>query len=201
MIQLYHMDTEKSAKTSAIIYDESLLTDFDIYLFKQGNHLHLYEKLGSHIIKSRYQHHTVEKGDPFALHWETPPKTSSVVWDIDYTWQDTSWMENRYRQNALDAPLSIYEVHLGSWMRTPMEDNRSLSYQELAHHLVQYVRPLGFTHVEFLPVMEHPFYGSWGYQTTGYFAPTSRYGTPQDFMYLIDCLHGNGIGVILDWVP
>ena len=258
------MDTEKSAKTSAIIYDESLLTDFDIYLFKQGNHLHLYEKLGSHImkangqqgtffavwapdaksvsvigdfngwnrgkhplrsrpdasgiwegfipgighgmlykyyIKSRYQHHTVEKGDPFALHWETPPKTSSVVWDIDYTWQDTSWMENRYRQNALDAPLSIYEVHLGSWMRTPMEDNRSLSYRELAHHLVQYVRPLGFTHVEFLPVMEHPFYGSWGYQTTGYFAPTSRYGTPQDFMYLIDCLHDNGIGVILDWVP
>src|SRR5512136_2836601 len=110
-------------------------------------------------------------------------------------------MQSRHASNALDAPLAIYEVHLGSWRRVPEEGNRFLTYRELAPLLVEYVRQVGFTHVEFLPVMEHPFYGSWGYQTTGYFAPTSRYGTPQDFMFLVDALHQAGIGVILDWVP
>jgi len=110
-------------------------------------------------------------------------------------------MRERSRQNNLQAPMSIYEVHIGSWMRIPQEENRSLSYREIAPRLAEYVARLGFTHVEFLPVMEHPFYGSWGYESLGYFAPTSRYGTPQDFMFLIDTLHQHGIGVILDWVP
>ncbi len=153
-----------------------------------------------HIV-SRHRDFRVDKGDPFAFYWEAPPRTGSRLWDLAYEWSDGEWMENRYRHNALDAPYSIYEVHLGSWRRVPEEDNRRLSYRELAHTLPDYVRDMGFTHVELLPVMEHPFYGSWGYQTTGYFAPTSRYGTPQDFMYLIDCFHHAGIGVILDWVP
>jgi 1,4-alpha-glucan branching enzyme len=153
-----------------------------------------------HIV-SRHRGFRVDKGDPFAFCWEAPPRTGSRVWDLAYEWSDGEWMENRYQHNALDAPFSVYEVHLGSWRRVPEEDNRRLSYRELAHTLPDYVRDMGFTHVEFLPVMEHPFYGSWGYQTTGYFAPTSRYGTPQDFMYLVDCLHRAGIGVILDWVP
>jgi 1,4-alpha-glucan branching enzyme len=150
-------------------------------------------------VASRFNAFTADKTDPFANHNETPPKTASVVWDMDYTWGDDEWMATRYQRNALDAPVSIYEMHLGSWMRG--EDNRVLSYRELAPRLVEYLQTTQFTHVEFLPVMEHPFYGSWGYQTIGYFAPTSRYGTPQDFMYLIDQLHQNGIGVILDWVP
>jgi 1,4-alpha-glucan branching enzyme len=120
---------------------------------------------------------------------------------LNYEWGDIEWMRNRYRYNSLNKPFSIYEVHIGSWRRVPKEGNRFLTYKEIAHHLADYVKEMGFTHVEFLPVMEHPFYGSWGYQTTGYFAPTSRYGTPQDFMYLIDYLHQKGIGVILDWVP
>ncbi|MBI4756182.1 MAG: 1,4-alpha-glucan branching protein GlgB [Betaproteobacteria bacterium] len=143
----------------------------------------------------------LEKADPFALLAEVPPKTASVVWDLDYEWQDGHWMANRARPNALDAPMSIYEVHLGSWRRVPEDGNRSLSYREMAEPLAQHVRWLGFTHVELLPVMEHPFFGSWGYQVTGYFAPSSRYGTPQDLMFLIDTLHRHGIGVILDWVP
>ncbi len=143
----------------------------------------------------------VDKADPFAVHAETPPQTASIVWDLDYHWNDAGWMQRRARRQAFDAPISIYEVHLGSWMRVPEDNNRSLSYREIAPKLAAYVRRLGFTHVEFLPVMEHPFYGSWGYQTTGYFAPTSRYGTPQDFMYLVDVLHQHEIGVILDWVP
>jgi 1,4-alpha-glucan branching enzyme len=130
-----------------------------------------------------------------------PPKTASVVWDLEYDWSDSEWMEGRSRRNSLDAPISVYEVHLGSWRKVPEEDNRPLSYRELAPRLAGHVSRLGFTHVEFLPVTEHPFFGSWGYQTTGYFAPTSRFGTPQDFMYLIDRLHQEGIGVILDWVP
>ena len=142
-----------------------------------------------------------DKADPFGVHHETPPKTGSKVWDLDYAWGDAEWMERRGARNALAAPMSIYEVHLGSWRRVPEDRDRSLSYRELAEQLVPYVADLGFTHVEFLPVMEHPFYGSWGYQTTGYFAPTSRYGTPQDFMFLVDRLHQAGIGVILDWVP
>ena len=152
-------------------------------------------------IGSRYHGYRVDKADPFAVHAETPPKTGSVVWDLQYEWGDADWMRQRPQRNALDTPMSIYEVHLGSWMRLPEEGNRALTYRELAPKLAAYMVRTGFTHVEFLPVMEHPFYGSWGYQTTGYFAPTSRYGTPQDFMYLVDQLHQHGIGVILDWVP
>jgi 1,4-alpha-glucan branching enzyme len=152
-------------------------------------------------IGSREGGYRVDKADPFGIHHETPPKKGSKVWDLEYDWGDADWMAGRGARNALTSPISIYEVHLGSWMRIPAEGNRSLSYRELAGKLVPYLTGMGFTHVEFLPVMEHPFYGSWGYQTTGYFAPTSRYGTPQDFMFLIDQLHQAGIGVILDWVP
>ncbi|MBE0477665.1 1,4-alpha-glucan branching protein GlgB [Candidatus Aerophobetes bacterium] len=242
-------------------------TDYDIYLFKQGNHFRLYDKLGSHIIKNKngkrqgtyfslwapnakkvsligdfngwdadthplhlredesgiwegfipdvgegavYKYHInsrlgdyrVDKGDPFAFYWELSPKTASIVWDLnDYAWKDCQWMEKRHKYNALSSPISIYEVHPGSWMRVPEENGRFLTYREIAHKLTDYVKKMGFTHVEFLPLMEHPFYGSWGYQVLGYFAPTSRYGTPQDFMYLVDYLHQNEIGVILDWVP
>lgn len=150
-------------------------------------------------VRSRYAGYKVDKCDPFAVHTETPPRTASKVWDLGYEWGDGGWMAQRRMRNSLDAPWSIYELHLGSWMRG--ENNRFLTYGELADRLSSYVKDMGFTHVEFLPVMEHPFYGSWGYQTTGYFAPTSRYGSPQDFMYLIDRLHQEGIGVILDWVP
>jgi 1,4-alpha-glucan branching enzyme len=143
----------------------------------------------------------MEKADPFAFHAELAPKSASVVWDLGYEWNDAAWLAERKKRQALDKPMSIYEVHLGSWRRVPEQDNRSLTYRELAHQLPEYARQLGFTHVELLPIMEHPFYGSWGYQTTGYFAPTSRYGTPQDFMFLVDKLHQAGIGVILDWVP
>ncbi len=240
------------------------LTDQDIYLFKQGTHFRLDEKLGSHPavedgvsgtwfrvwapnavsvtvighfnqwdktshplkfreddsgvwegfiegvgkgdvykyhIASRYNNYQVDKGDPFAFRWETPPKTASVVWNLGYEWGDGEWMEQRQSHISLRSPISVYEVHLGSWRRIQDENNRSLTYRELASQLPQYVQEMGFTHVEFMPVMEHPFYGSWGYQKTGYFAPTSRYGDPQDFMYLVDVLHRNGIGVILDWVP
>ncbi|MEM5786406.1 MAG: 1,4-alpha-glucan branching protein GlgB [Syntrophobacteraceae bacterium] len=242
----------------------SLITDHDTYLFKEGSHYRLYEKLGSHPvvvdgvagtffavwapnaervsvigdfngwsrdshplsarwdgsgifegfisglgngtiykyhIVSRYNGYSVDKGDPFAMHWETPPRTASIVWDIGYDWDDTQWMESRAAANSLKAPYSIYELHIGSWRRIPEQDNRSMNYRELAEVLPGYLRDMGFTHVEFMPIMEHPFYGSWGYQTVGYFAPTSRYGTPQDFMYLIDVLHKCGIGIILDWVP
>lgn len=242
----------------------SLISDQDTYLFKEGNHFRLYEKLGSHIVNvdgvtgtyfavwapnaekvfvigdfngwnceshqlhvrwdgsgifegfipgigngSIYKYHIisrvngyrVDKADPFAMHMETPPKTGSIVWDIGYEWNDSRWMETRAAKNALNAPFSIYEMHLGSWRRVPDDGNRWMSYREVAEYLPDYLKETGFTHVEFLPVMEHPFYGSWGYQTLGYFAPTSRYGTPQDFMYLIEVLHQNGIGVILDWVP
>jgi len=250
-----------TAKT--VFYNMSLLTDDDLYLFNEGSHFRLYEKLGAHPmehegkegtcfavwapdaqkvyvmgdfngwdkeshplhprrksgiwegfipgvgkganykyhIASRFHGYRVDKADPFALYSEVPPKTGSIVWNLDYVWGDGEWMENRQKQNALDAPMAVYEMHLGSWMRMPEEGNRSLTYRELAPRLAEYVRSMGFTHVEFLPVMEHPFYGSWGYQTSGYFTPTSRYGTPQDFMYLVDQLHRNEIGVILDWVP
>jgi 1,4-alpha-glucan branching enzyme len=153
-----------------------------------------------HIV-SRYKGYQADKGDPFAFLWQVAPKTASVVSDLDYEWQDTDWMKNRGKYNSLSSPISVYEMHPGSWRRVPEENNRPLTYREMAEYLPQYVREMGFTHVEFTPVMEHPFYGSWGYQTTGYFAPTSRYGIPQDFMFLIDCLHQYGIGVILDWVP
>ncbi len=152
-------------------------------------------------IHSRFNGHRSEKADPFGFFHETPPLTASVVWDLDYDWGDDEWLERRRRRDALKEPMSIYELHLGSWLRSPDHPEAFLSYRDLAPRLVEYLRETGFTHVEFLPVMEHPFYPSWGYQTTGYFAPTSRNGTPQDFMFLVDSLHQAGIGVILDWVP
>jgi len=242
----------------------SLLTDHDIYLFKQGNHFRLYEKLGAHVMEnegvegtffavwapnaeslsvvgdfndwdpgvhplkvrldgsgiwegfvpgvgqgmlykyhivSRFNKYTVDKGDPFAFYWELPPQTASIVWDLNYKWGDRAWMKTRQRTNLLEAPISIYEVHLGSWKRDPSEPQRVLSCGEVGPELVKYVREAGFTHVEFLPIMEHPFYGSWGYQAAGNFAPSRRYGNCQDFMALVDHLHQNNIGVILDWVP
>jgi 1,4-alpha-glucan branching enzyme len=152
-------------------------------------------------VRSRQGDYAVDKSDPFAFQTERPPRTASIVTELTYDWDDAVWLEQRARVNALDAPWSIYEVHLGSWRRVLEEKNRSLTYRELAPCLVDYVTQLGFTHVELLPVMEHPFYGSWGYQVTGYFAPTARYGSPQDLMFLVEQLHRNGIGVILDWVP
>ena len=142
----------------------------------------------------------LEKGDPFALQWEVPPKTASVVWDLDYRWKDKQWMKDRIDKNSLASPMAVYEVHLGSWKRQS-DTGHSFSYLELADDLVPYIKEMGFTHVEFMPVMEHPFFGSWGYQVTGYFAPSSRFGTPQEFMELVDRFHAEGIGVILDWVP
>ena len=236
----------------------SKLTDHDIYLFKEGNHTRLYEKLGchmdqdggahfavwapnarsvsvigdfngwdarKHVLKPRWdasgiweahvadvargmpykyrvtsnQGSTQDKGDPFALFCEDPPRTASRVWTIDYDWKDDEWMRTRASRNSLDSPISTYEIHLGSWRRGP--DNSFLGYRGIAEPLVEHLKREGFTHVELMPITEHPFYGSWGYQTTGYFAPTARYGTPQDFMYLVDLLHQNGIAVILDWVP
>ncbi|HEX3111442.1 MAG TPA: alpha-amylase family glycosyl hydrolase, partial [Thermoanaerobaculia bacterium] len=154
-----------------------------------------------HIV-SRAGGYRVDKADPFGVLHETPPKTASIVWDLDYEWNDNEWMRTRAKRNAFTAPISIYEMHLGSWRRNYHNGvHRTMTYREMAAPLAEYVKKLNFTHVELMPVMEHPFYGSWGYQVTGYFAPTSRYGTPQDFKYLVDVLHQNGIGVILDWVP
>ncbi|MCL4135738.1 UNVERIFIED_CONTAM: hypothetical protein GTU68_035158 [Idotea baltica] len=141
-----------------------------------------------------------EKADPFALSCEHPPKTASVVWDFNYKWKDKDWMGYRKDKNALDKPYSVYEVHLASWKRK-MEENRSLTYLELADELVAYLKEMQFTHVEFMPIMEYPYDPSWGYQLTGYFAPTSRFGEPEGLMLLVDRLHQNDIGVILDWVP
>jgi len=262
------MTHKKKAPTSEqgagdVSYEVTLLSDDDLYLFNEGSHYRLYEKLGAHPasasgepgtyfavwapdarqvsvvgdfngwnnashllrprgqsgiwegfipnlgrgrlykyhITSRYKGYQIDKADPLAIFTEIPPKTACVTWDTEYSWGDGEWMANRRSRNALDAPISVYEVHLGSWRRVPEENYRSLSYRELAPLLADYVNQTGFTHVEFLPVMEHPFFGSWGYQITNYFAPSSRYGTPQDFMYLVDYLHQRGIGVILDWVP
>jgi 1,4-alpha-glucan branching enzyme len=153
-----------------------------------------------HIV-SQHNEYVGDKADPFGILHEKPPRTASVVWDLDYQWADDEWMKLRAGRQSLQSPISIYEVHLGSWMRVPEEQDRSLTYREIAPKLADYLERMKFTHVELLPIMEHPFYASWGYQTTGYFAPTSRYGTPQDFMFLVDYLHQRGIGVILDWVP
>jgi len=158
------------------------------------------EKYKYHI-QSRYQKYGVDKRDPYAFYGEKPPFTASVLWDLNYQWQDQIWMEERREKNRLDQPFSVYEVHIGSWQRKLQPENDFLNYRELATELAQYCNKNGFTHIELLPVMEHPFYGSWGYQTVGYFSPSSRYGTPQDFMYFVDYLHQQGIGVILDWVP
>lgn len=143
----------------------------------------------------------LEKGDPFARLWEVPPNTASIVNSFKPKWSDGKWMRERKKKNSLEAPISVYEVHLGSWKRKFEEQNRSLSYKELAEELVPYVKEMGFTHVEFMPIMEHPFFGSWGYQITGYFAPTSRYGSPEEFALLVNAFHKAGIGVYLDWVP
>jgi 1,4-alpha-glucan branching enzyme len=145
------------------------------------------------------QGHVEDRADPFAFHNEPPPATASRAWSLEYRWEDEAWMRGRKAANAMDAPHSTYELHLGSWRRN--DEDRLPTYREIAVPLAEYVRWLGFTHVELMPITEHPFYGSWGYQTTGYFAPTARYGTPQDFMYLVDVLHQHGLGVILDWVP
>ena len=247
---------------ASISYDLSKLEELDIYLFKQGTHYRLYDKLGAHPmtaergsgvffgvwapnaqsvsvigdfnewdpaahplklrddesgiwegfihgllpgthykyrVVSKFNGYWADKTDPFARSIEYAESMASIVWDLDYEWSDEEWMAERGRKNGLEAPMSVYEVHLGSWQRG--QDNRFLTYNELAERLVDYVRRSGFTHVEFMPVMEHPFYGSWGYQCLGYFAPSSRYGSPQDFMQLVDRLHQAGIGVILDWVP
>ena len=152
-------------------------------------------------IRSRHLGYRVDKTDPFSFFNEIPPKTASIVWDLAYEWNDAEWMRERKGKNALDAPISMYEMHVGSWRRIAHEGNRSLSYREMAVPLAEYMQQMGFTHVEFLPLMDHPFFGSWGYQTTGYFAPSGNYGTPQDLMFLIDTLHQYGVGVIFDWVP
>ena len=239
----------------------SLLSPFDLHLFNEGTHGHLFDKMGAHLshdpegtyfavwapnadavsvigefngwdknanglypreesgiwegfiptvrhgalykysVHSKVTRTGVDKADPFATYSEAPPRQASIVWDLAYDWGDDRWMQNRRSVNHRSRPWSVYEMHLGSWMRVPEEGNRWLSYRELAPRLADYVSRMGFTHVELMPVMEHPLYESWGYQVTGYFAPTSRYGTPQDFMFLVDYLHQNGVGVILDWVP
>ena len=235
-----------------------MLTEQDIYLFREGTHSALYRNLGCQlrpgggatfavwapnardicvigdwngwqrgvdVMKARWdssgiwevdvpavrrgqaykfsittRHGQVEdRADPFAFHNEVPPSTASRAWSHEYEWQDARWMQERHEKNALDAPTSVYELHLGSWRRTA--EDRMPTYREVAEPLAEYMQWLGFTHVELMPITEHPFYGSWGYQTTGYFAPSARYGTPQDFMHLVDTLHRAGIGVILDWVP
>ena len=245
---------------TAITERVASMTGHDLYLFREGTHTRLYEKLGAHLgaeatrfavwapnaqsvsvigdfngwdprahpMKqagdssgiwqaaapeakqgSVYKFHIVsndgnwrvDKADPYAFRSETPPRTGSVVWDLAYEWGDAEWMRSRKKANSLDAPWSVYEVHLGSWRRSPEEPGRLLSYREVAPQLAEYCKRMSFTHVELMPIMEHPFYGSWGYQSTGYFAPSSRYGAPQDFMHLVDHLHQNGIGVMLDWVP
>jgi 1,4-alpha-glucan branching enzyme len=144
----------------------------------------------------------VQKADPYAFYSEQRPRSASVVWDLSaYRWGDAEWMQSRARRQSREAPITVYEVHLGSWARVPEEGNRWLTYRELAPRLAEYLRDLGYTHIELLPITEHPFDASWGYQSLGFFAPTSRYGTPDDFMYFVDTLHQAGIGVILDWVP
>ncbi len=253
----------KKKTQGPVVYGHDHITDHDIYLFKEGSHFKLYDKLGSHTMSVdgvdgthfavwapnatrvtvigdfngwnvdahplkvrddwsgiwegfipevgdgtlyKYQitspQGSTSKGDPFARQWECPPRTASVVSaPTGYEWGDRRWMETRREKNSLSAPISVYEIHLGSWRRVPEDGNRPLTYREAAPQLVEYMLETGFTHVEFLPVMEHPFYGSWGYQSVGYFAPTSRFGSPDDFKFLVDHLHQNGIGVILDWVP
>jgi len=233
----------------------SLLTADDLYLFNQGTHHRLYDKLGAHLVEgatsfavwapsaravsvigdwngwrhgadplrpressgiwegavpeighgARYKYAIVgpdgvtrEKADPFATRAEHPPATASLVWDARHTWNDADWMATRGARIAREAPVSIYELHPGSWRR---HQGEVLGYRELGEQLAEHVGNLGFTHVELMPVMEHPFYGSWGYQVTGYFAPTTRYGAPEDLMAMIDGLHQRGIGVIVDWVP
>jgi 1,4-alpha-glucan branching enzyme len=263
---------EKVMTTEQEQEQESIFSDFDLYLFGQGKHYHLYEKMGAHprvlngvagvhfaawapnaltvsvignfnewnrgthqmqrrhndlgvwecfipgvkvgalykfAIYSRYNNYAVDKIDPYAFAFELRPNTACVVADITkYQWQDDTWMQGRAERQWLHAPISIYEVHLGSWKHVPerhvegaVEEDRFLTYRELADQLGSYVKEMGFTHIELLPVMEFPFDGSWGYQVTGFYAPTSRFGTPEDFQYFVDHMHQLGIGIILDWVP
>jgi 1,4-alpha-glucan branching enzyme len=251
--------------THPIYHDVSRFSELDIYLFKEGTHVKLYDRLGAHLMErngqsgtyfavwapnalgvsvradfnhydmhahplrlrddgsgiwegfvegvmpgTTYKYHistgadnpNADKADPYAFHTEVAPNSASRVWDIeDFDWKDREWMATRHIKNSHKAPVSIYEVHLGSWRRKPEEGNRFLTYREAAVELAEYLCEMNFTHVELLPITEFPFEGSWGYQTTGYFAPTSRYGTPQEFMYFVDVMHAHGIGVILDWVP
>ncbi len=249
----------KESTFQNVWYGISLLTEYDIFLFRQGTHGNLWKKLGAHEMIVREKKGTLfslwapgaervsvvgdfnfwnkeshalqkrkdgsgiwegfipflekgslykyviqkgdyvqEKADPFARRTEMPPRTASIVWDTSYQWDDSEWMRSRQRKNDIHAPMSIYEVHLGSWRRS---EGKHLSYSDLADQLVSYVAEFGFTHVEFLPLTEHPFYGSWGYQCTSYFAPTARYGLPEDCMALVEAFHHAGIGVIFDWVP
>ncbi|QOY54853.1 1,4-alpha-glucan branching protein GlgB [Candidatus Sulfurimonas marisnigri] len=251
--------------TYPIYYDISRFSTLDIYLFKEGTHVKLYERLGAHMMEregqngtyfalwapnanwvtvrgdfnnydidshalrvrddesgiwegfienvepgTTYKYHistdgdnaNPDKADPYAFYAEVAPSSSSRVWNIDdYKWNDKEWMKSRYKKNSHKAPISIYEVHLGSWRRKVEESNRPLTYAEAATELAEYLCEMNFTHVELMPITEFPFEGSWGYQVTGYFAPTARYGTPQDFMSFVDVMHAYGIGVILDWVP
>jgi 1,4-alpha-glucan branching enzyme len=179
-------------------------------LFVRLDHSGIWEGFIPHVPKgTSYKYHIhgfqgvqLDKGDPYANYWEQRPKTASRTWQMPYEWNDREWMRTRKKHNSLDAPWSVYEVHLASWMRPDKNDEeRYNSYDFLRENLVPYVKEMGFTHVEFMPVMEHPFDGSWGYQGTGYFAATSRYGEPQQFMALVDAFHQAGIGVLLDWVP
>ncbi len=245
------MLTEQDTRTA-------MLTEHDIYLFREGTHANLYRKLGCHLVRGGGAHFAVwapnakavsvigdwngwrpgadvlnprwdhsgiweadvaavrpgqaykyaittvhgtreDRADPMAFYAEVAPRSASRAWALDYDWGDGDWMATRAKSNAMGAPHSVYEVHLGSWRRNA--GGELPTYREIAQPLAEYVGWLGFTHVELMPITEHPFYGSWGYQTTGYFAPTSRYGSPQDFMFLVDTLHRAGIGVILDWVP
>jgi 1,4-alpha-glucan branching enzyme len=242
---------------------QSLLTDFDLYLFNEGTHVRLYEKLGAHVttiegtpgvifgvwapnaddvsvvgdfnrwdptatplrprassgiwegfvpgigqgtiykysIKPRFSAQRIEKSDPFGFAAEVRPRTASIVWDLSkYEWRDEAWLSRRPEAQAFDAPISMYEVHLGSWRRAP-ENNGFLSYRELGSQIAEYCQSMGYTHVELLPISEHPLDASWGYQTVGYYAPTSRFGSPDDFRAFVDILHQAGIGVLLDWVP
>ncbi|PID68942.1 MAG: 1,4-alpha-glucan branching enzyme [Flavobacteriales bacterium] len=198
-----------AAKSVSVIGDFNSWDDFRHPLFVRWDESGIWEGFIPEVKKGmryKYKIHSdnntivTEKADPYGLFYEKPPDTASIVWDIsDYKWRDSRWMKNRKKKNALDRPFSVYEVQLSSWMKD--EDNKVLSYKELAKKLVDYVVEMNFTHVEFMPVMEHPYDASWGYQIIGYFAPTSRFGTPQEFMYLVDEFHKNDIGVILDWVP
>ena len=153
-------------------------------------------------IRSKFHDIVHDKSDPYAYYWEKPPRSASRIWSLEgYAWGDGTWMAERHRHNAHNAPVSVYEVHLGSWRRKVEEENRYLSYRELAQELVPYLKEMNFTHVELMPITEYPYYGSWGYQVVGYFASTARYGSPQDLMAFVDAMHENGIGVIMDWVP
>lgn len=263
----YHYKAETHEGKKETFHDPyafpPLFTEYDLYLFAEGRHLHIYEKMGAHLreangvkgvnfsvwapnayrvgvigsfngwdtrvhpmrqhgangvwelfvpeakegdiykfdIRSRFRDYRVEKTDPYGYFSEKRPRTASIVSNLDsYRWRDKKWMDARANSNPLTKPMSIYEVHLGSWRRK--EDNEWLTYRELAQELVAYAKEMNYTHLELLPIAEHPFDGSWGYQVTGYFAPTSRYGDKAvDFMYFVDLCHRNGIGVILDWVP